>query len=41
VDIPVDDFPELHLHNYPNLMVPETYQVRFLQSEGEDLCISK
>jgi hypothetical protein len=41
VDISVDDFKESHLHNYPNLMVPEAPLVRFVQSEGEDLCVSK
>ena len=41
VNIPVGDFKESHLHNYPNLMVPEAPPVRFVQLEGEDLCVSK
>jgi hypothetical protein len=41
VDKPVGDFKESHLHNNPNLMVPEAPPVRFVQSEGEDLCVSK
>jgi hypothetical protein len=41
VDIPVGDFKESHLHNYPNLMVPEAPSVYFVQLEGEDLCVSK
>ncbi len=39
--IPVDDFKELCLHNYPNLMVPEAPLARFEQLQGEDLCVSK
>jgi hypothetical protein len=41
VDIPLGDFEELHLHSYPNLMVPEALSVYFFQLEGEDLCVSK
>ncbi|KAI2502762.1 hypothetical protein MHU86_11666 [Fragilaria crotonensis] len=41
VDIPVGDFKESHLHEYPKLQVPEAPQVHFVQSEGEDLCVSK
>jgi len=41
VDIPVGDFKESHLHAYPKLQVPEAPQVHFVQSEGEDLCVSK
>jgi hypothetical protein len=41
VDIPVGDFKESHLHNHPNLMVPEAPPLHFVQSEGEDLCVSK
>ncbi len=40
VDIPVGDFKESHLHNHPNLMVPEAPSVHFVQLEGEDLCVS-
>lgn len=41
VDIPVGDFKESHLHEHPNLLVTEAPRVQFVQSEGEDLCVSK
>ena len=41
VDIPVSDLKKLHLHTYCNLMVPEAPLVRFVQWEGEDLCLLK
>ncbi len=40
MDKPVSDFKELHLHNYPNLIVPEARPVYFVQLDGEDLCVS-
>jgi hypothetical protein len=41
VDIPVGDFKESHLHEHPKLMVTGAPPVQFVQSEGEDLCVSK
>jgi hypothetical protein len=41
VDIPVGDFKVSHLHDHPSLLVPEAPRVHFVQSEGEDLCVSK
>ncbi len=41
VDIQVGDFKESHLHEHPKLLVPEAPQVHFVQSECEDLCVSK
>ena len=41
VDIPVGEFKDSHLHEYPKLLVPEAPHVHFVQSEGEDLCVSK
>jgi hypothetical protein len=41
VDIPVGDFKVSHLKEHPNLLVPEAPSVHFVQSEGEDLCVSK
>jgi hypothetical protein len=41
VGIPVDDFKEFSLHNYPNLMVPEAPLAHFEHLEGGDLCVSK
>ena len=41
VDIPVGDFKLSHLQEHPNLHVHGLPTVRFVQSHGEDLCVSK
>ena len=41
VNIPVGDFKVSHLDEHPNLRVPDAPRVLFVQSEGEDLCVSK
>ena len=41
VDIPVSDFKVSHLQEHPNLHVHGSPTVHFVQSDGEDLCVSK
>ncbi len=41
VDIPVGDFKVSHLQEHPNLHVHGSPTVHFMQSDGEDLCVSK
>ena len=41
VDIPVGDFKVSHLNEHPNLLHCEAPHLQFVQSEGEDLCVSK
>ena len=41
VDIPVGDFKVSHVQQHPNLVVNDAPSLRFRQSDGEDLCVSK
>ena len=41
VRIPVGDFKVSHLQEHPNLQVPYAPKMQFVQTEGEDLCVSK
>jgi hypothetical protein len=41
VDVPVGEQKESRLHQYPNLRVSGAPSIRFIQSEGRDLCVSK
>ena len=41
VDIPVGDFKSSRLHEHPELQLENSPRMHFLQSEGQDLCVSK
>ena len=41
VDIPVGDYKPSHLVRHPNLIVQGAPSIRFNQSDGKDLCVSK
>ena len=41
VDIPVGDYKLSHLSEHPNLHVHGAPRVRFSQTDGQDLCVSK
>ena len=41
VDIPVGDFKVFHLQEHPNLHVHGLPTVHFVQSDGEELSVSK
>ena len=41
VDIPVGDFKSSRLHEHPELQVDNSPRLKFVQSEGKDLCVSK
>jgi hypothetical protein len=41
VDIPVVDFKVSHLSKHPGLHVHGTPRIRFSQTDGQDLCVSK
>ena len=41
VDIPVGDYKISHLSEHPNLHVHGAPRVRFSQTDGQDLCVSK
>ena len=41
VDIPVGDFKLSNLDEHPNLVVPNAQVLRYRQSDGQDLCVSK
>ena len=41
MDIPVGDFKVSHLQQHPNLQIQNAPKVHFVQSDGDDLCVSK
>ena len=41
VYIPVGDFKASHLQQHPNLQTISAPKVQFVQSDGDDLCVSK
>ena len=41
IDVPVGDFKESHLFKFPELIKKDAPRLRYIQSEGQDLCVSK